>query len=153
MSRKHWKERFGEGGVCDFKENYDFFFKWLLSKTCACFYIEGLPKTLDEYYIKSTLLLDGDIAISDFNSDDLYAVLGAPGGKPDEYYRPTVYTVANPVLGSKTIINGVDGVIIYNTPSDTYVPGGIYGLISQTATLLADNIVSIKCCQINARVV
>ena len=153
MSRKHWKERFGEGGVCDFKANYDFFFKWLLSKTCACFYIEGLPKTLDEYYIKSTLLLDGDIAISDFNSDDLYAVLGAPGGKPDEYYRPTVYTVANPVLGSKIINNNEDGVIIYNTPSDTYVPGGIYGLISQTATLLADNIVSINCCQINARVV
>lgn len=152
MSRKHWKERFGDGGVCDFKANYDFFFKWLLSKTCACFYIEGLPKTLDEYYIKSTLLLDGDIAISEFNGE-LYAVLGAPGGTPDEYYRPTIYTVANPVLGSKTINNNEDGVIIYNTPSDTYVPGGIYGLISQTATLLADNIVSINCCQINARVV
>ena len=152
MSRKHWKERFGEGGVCDFKANYDFFFKWLLSKTCACFYIEGLPDTLDEYYIKSTLLLDGDIAVSDFD-EKLYAVLGAPGGKPDEYYKPTLYTVANPVLGSKTITNNVDGVIIYNTPSDTYVPGGIYGLISQTATLLADNIVSINCCQINARVV
>lgn len=152
MSRKHWKERFGEGGVCDFKANYDFFFKWLLSKTCACFYIEGLPDTLDEYYIKSTLLLDGDIAVSDFD-EKLFAVLGAPGGKQDEYYKPTLYTVANPVLGSKTITNNVDGVIIYNTPSDAYVPGGIYGLISQTATLLADNIVSINCCQINARVV
>ena len=152
MSRKHWKERFGEGGVCDFKANYDYFFKWLLSKTCACFYIEGLPETLDEYYVKSTLLIDGDIAISEFNGN-LYAVIGAPGGKPDEYYRPTVYTVANPVLGSKTINDNEDGVIIYNTPSDTYVPGGIYGLISQTATLLADNIVSINCCQINARVV
>ena len=152
MPRKHWKERFGDGGVCDFKANYDYFFKWLLSKTCACFYIEGLPPTLDEYYIKSTLLLDGDIAISEFDGK-LYAVLGAPGGKPDEYYRPTIYTVANPVLGSKTINNNDDGVIIYNTPSDTYVPGGIYGLISQTATLLSDNIVSINCCQINARVV
>ena len=152
MSKKHWKERLGEGGVCDFKANYDFFFKWLLSKTCACFYIEGLPETLDEYYIKSTLLLDGDIAISEFDGK-LYAVLGAPGGKPDEYYRPTVYTVANPVLGSKIINNNEDGVIIYNTLSDIYVPGGIYGLISQTATLLSDNIVSINCCQINARVV
>lgn len=153
MSRKHWKERFSEGGVCDFKANYDFFFKWLLSKTCACFYIEGLPETLDEYYIKSSLLLDGDIAITDKFKNALYAVLGAPGGEPDEYYRPTIYTVANPALGSGTITNGVDGVIIYNTPSDVYVPGGIYGLISQTATLLADNIVSINCCQINARVV
>lgn len=148
---KHWKERFGKGGVCDFQANYDYFFKWLLSKTCSCFYISGLPETLDEFYIKSNLICDGFTAITDFNGS-LYAILGAPGGKPDEYYKPTVYTAANPVLGSKVIEDGVNGVVLYNTPLDAYVPGGLYGLITQTATLLADNIVSINCCQINGRV-
>ena len=148
---KHWKERFGKGGVCDFQANYDYFFKWLLSKTCSCFYISGLPETLDEFYIKSNLICDGFTAITDFNGS-LYAILGAPGGKPDEYYKPTVYTAANPVLGSKIVEDGVNGVILYNTPLDAYVPGGLYGLITQTATLLADNIVSINCCQINGRV-
>ena len=151
MGATHWKERLSKGGVCDFQKNFDYFFKWLLSKTCSCFYITGLPPTLDEYYIKSCLLCDGFTCITDFKGD-LYSILGAPGGKPDEYYRPTIYTAANPVLGSKTVENGVDGVIIYNTPSDAYVFGGIYGLIEQTATLLADNIVSINCCQINSRV-
>ena len=147
----HWKERFHAGGICDFRKMYDFYFKWLLSKTCACFYIKGLPKTMKEFYIKSTLLVDGDIGVTDFN-DKLYAVNGAPAGQPDEYYVPIQYTVANPILGSKTFTRGVDGVVIYNADIDRYVPGGLYGLIDQTATLLADNIISINCNQINTRV-
>ena len=151
MARLHWKERFGKDGICDFRANYDFYFKWLLSKTCSCFYIKNLPETMDEFYIISNLLTDGDICITDFNGK-LYACIGAPGGQPDEYYRPSVYTIANPVLGSKVVENNKTGVIIYNTPLDAYISGGLYGLISQTATLLADNIVSINCCQINSRV-
>lgn len=149
--KQHWKERFGKDGVCNFKDNYDFYFKWLLSKTCSCFYITGLPETCDEFYIKSNLIIDGDVCITDFNGK-LYALNGAPGGQPDEYYRPTIYTVANPVLGSKMVKDGVDGIILYNTPLDAYISGGLYGLINQTATLLADNIVSINCSQINTRV-
>ena len=151
MSRLHWKERFGKDGICDFRANYEFYFKWLLSKTCSCFYLKNLPETMDEFYIISKLLIDGDVCITKFN-DELYACIGAPGGQPDEYYRPSIYTIANPILGSKIVKDGVDGVIIYNTPLDAYVSGGLYGLISQTATLLADNIVSINCCQINSRV-
>lgn len=147
----HWKERFHAGGVCDFKKNYDFYFKWLLNKTASCIYIKGLPDSLDEMYIKTNLLIDGDIGITKFN-DKLYAVIGNPGGQPDEYYAPTIYTVANPVLGSKQINIGKDGVVIYNTALDKWVPGGLYGLIDQTATLLADNIISINCNQINTRV-
>ena len=151
MARLHWKERYGKDGICDFKANRDFYFKWLLAKTCSCFYIKNLPDTVDEFYVKSNLLTDGDIGITEFDGK-LYAVIGAPGGEPDEYYRPTIYTVANPKLGSKIFTNGKDGIIIYNSPIDAYISGGLYGLIDQTATLLADNIVSINCCQINTRV-
>lgn len=151
MAKLHWKERFGKDGICDFKANFDFYFKWLLSKTASCLYIKGLPDTVDEFYVKSNLLVDGDICFTDFG-DSLYALCGAPGGQPDEYYKPTLYTVANPILGSKIVKDGIDGVIVYNTPLDAYVPGGLYGLISQTSTLLADNIISINCCQINSRV-
>ena len=147
----HWKERYGKDGICDFKANYDFYYKWLLSKTASCFYFKNLPDTLDEYYIKSCLLVDGDICITDFNGD-IYACIGAPGGKPDAYYKPTVYTVANPILGSKVVEDGVSGIILYNTPTDAYISGGLNGLLAQTATLLADNIISINCCQINSRV-
>lgn len=149
--KKHWKERFNAGGICDFSKNYDFYLKWLLNKTCSCFYIKNLPETMNEYYIKSNLIMDGDIGVTDFNGK-LYAVIGAPAGQPDEYYVPTQYTVANPILGSKIFTRGVDGVVIYNTDIDRYVTGGLSGLIDQTATLLTDNIISINCNQINSRV-
>ena len=149
--KAHWKDRFNAGGICDFRKNYNFYFKWLLNKTASCFYIKNLPDTMDEFYIKSTLLVDGDVGVTDFN-DKIYAVNGAPAGQPDEYYVPTQYTVANPILGSKIFTRGVDGVVIYNTALDKYVPGGLFGLIDQTATLLADNVISINCNQINSRV-
>ena len=155
MAKIHWKQRYGKGGVCDFKQNYDFYFKWLLNKTASCFYITGLPDTIDETYLKTNLLLDGNICITDF-ADKLYACIGTQGGPPDEYYKGTIYTIANPVLGSKQVKIGTDGVVIYNTKLDKYTGdcwiSGLYELINQTATLLADNIISINCCQINTRV-
>lgn len=151
----HWKERYAKGGVCDFRENYDFYFKWLLNKTASCFYVSGLPETINESYLKTNLLLDGNICITDFN-DKLYACIGSQGGPPDEYYKGTIYTVANPVLGSKMVKIGTDGVVIYNNELDQFTGecfiSGLYELINQTATLLADNIISINCNQINCRV-
>ena len=105
------------------------------------------------------LLLDGQICITDFD-DKLYACIGNRGGEPNEYYIPTIFTIANPILGSKQVKIGKDGVVFYNTDVDCFsytgnneiFSGGLYDLISQTATLLADNIISINCCQINARI-
>lgn len=152
-----WKTRYKDSGVCDFRRNYDFYFKWLLNKVCSCFYIKGLSETkIDETYLKSNLILDGAICITDFGNE-LYACIGNRGGQPDEYYVPTIFTIANPVLGSKQVRIGQDGVVIYNTETDRFAQecftGGLYDLISQTATLLSDNIISINCQQINSRVV
>ena len=156
MSKIHWKERYAQGGVCDFKANYDFFFKWLLNKVASCFYLKNLPETIDEWYTKTNLLLDGNICITDKLHGKLYSFIGALGGMPDEYYVPTIFTVANPILGSEQIKIGEDGVVIYNTATDKFYGqtfcSGLFELINQTATLLADNIISINASQINSRV-
>ena len=160
----NWQIRAGKGGVCDFRENYDFYFKWLTNKVMSCFLVkyskdnEKLDK-FDSEYFKINVLLDGAICITDFNGK-IYPVIGNLGGEPDEYYCPTIYTLANPILGSKQVKLGVDGIVIYNTDVDRFnycgnsiiFSGGLYDLISQTATLLADNIISINCNQINSRV-
>lgn len=156
MAYTNWKIKYSEGGVCDFKENYDFFFKWLLNKVASCFYLKNLPETVDEWYTKTNLILDGFICVTDFD-EKLYSCIGAPGGMPDEYYVPTIFTIANPILGSKQVTIGKDGVVIYNTSTDKFYSNtfcsGLYTLIKQTATLLADNIISINANQINSRVV
>ena len=161
IDRKTWKERFAAGGVCEFRQNYEFFYKWLLNKVCACFVINGLPETINQTFLKTNLIENGMICITDFE-DKLYACIGDLGGYPDEYYIPTLYTIANPVLGSKQVFrrdfeeHKQNGVVIFNTSEDALYAdcnaGGLYQLINQTATLLADNIISINANQINSRV-
>lgn len=158
-----WRQRYCTDykGVCDFRSNYDFFFKWLANKLTSCFIIRGAPETVNVEYLKLHLMLDGYIAFTEIDGE-LYAVSGAPGGEPDEYYLPTIFTLANPILGSKTLnIRDFKGrkqnaVLITNTAIDRYNSGfwscGLFDLVHQTATLLADNIVSLSCAQINSRV-
>ena len=161
----NWQERAGKGGVCNFRENYEFFFKWLSNKVCSAFIIrdnsedKSFTESINWDYFKLNLILDGSICVTDFNNK-LYSCIGNPGGEPDEYYKPTIFTVSNPILGSKQVRDGIDGVVIYNTAIDSFAytghsfifDNGLYNLISQTATLLADNIISINCNQINSRV-
>lgn len=160
----NWQERAGRGGVCDFRKNFDFFFKWLTNKVMSCFTISDEEKSkrtssINLDYLKMNLILDGHICITDFK-EKLYACIGALGGEPDEYYVPRQFIIANPILGSKTVRDGENGVVIYNTKIDRFMytgasfvfAAGLYDLIEQTATLLADNIISINCSQINARV-
>lgn len=160
----NWQIRAGKGGVCDFKENFDFYFKWLTDKVMSCFIIQdntdsNITNTINWDYFKLNLILDGSICITDF-SNQLYACIGNRGGEPNEYYLPTIFTIANPILGSKQVKIGETGIVIYNTKVDCYsytgnndiFNCGLYDLISQTATLLADNIISINCAQINSRI-
>ena len=160
----NWQVRAGRGGVCDFRKNFDFYFKWLTNKVMSCFIITDQDpgertSSINWDYFKMNLILDGQICITDFN-DKLYACIGNRGGTPNEYYVPTQFLIANPVLGSKEVNIGETGVVIYNTKIDHFVwtgesdifAAGLCDLIEQTATLLADNIISINCSQINARV-
>lgn len=162
-----WRKR--HKGICDFKLNYDFYFKWLLNKVMSMIIIEGgdsVP-TFDKDYCKMQLILDGLIGVTEFSgvhdgNDGLYCAVGNIGGEPNAYYVPTYYTIANPILGSKTMYwqdtrdHTKNGVLLCNTRVDKYTHDigscGLYDLIHQTATLLADNIVSINSCQINTRV-
>ena len=162
--KNNWQVRAGKGGVCDYKENYDFFFKWLANKVMSCFVIRdesedtSITETINWDYLKVNLLLDGEICVTDFQGK-LYACIGARGGAPNEYYLPTTFIIANPVLGSKQVKIGENGVVIYNTKIDQFLyngqtpifSGGLGDLVSQTAALLADNIISINCTQINLR--
>lgn len=169
-----WRSKYAKKGICDFDLNYNFYFKWLLDKVMNAVIIEGgdddFARTVNKSYTKMNLILDGMICFTDFENkggetgNHLYACVGNIGTEPDEYYVPVGYTIANPILGSKTVywrdFKGYkqNGVLVFNNAIDKYSAGlqgfecGLFGLIHQTATLLADNIVSINCCQINTRV-
>lgn len=152
-------------GVCDVQQNYNTYFKLLLNKCMSLFKFSGLPSTIDEKFLKTQLILNGKVCITQFNGTDLYALNGNVGGEPNVYYEPQFFIIANPILGSKQVrirqkdgsdkIDGLDGVLVGLTSvdqeSNCSAGGGLYGLIHQTAGLLADNISSLNVAQINGR--
>ena len=135
---------------------YDYYFKILLSKLDSLFVWENLPEKIDKDFLNACLFLNGFCAF--FNNDNnLYCNFGGLGGKPNENYYSTLFTLANPILGSKQYTIDDDCIIMYNTDSDKQLlnlagTGGMYPLLHQTATLLTDNVQSINSAQINTRV-
>lgn len=148
-----WEKHRFKYGVCNVEMMYDHYFKFLLGKCHQLFKWEGLPDTIDEAYLNNTLFLDGDICFTEIDGE-LRALEGHQGGEIDCYHYGTHYLIANPIAGTKDVLIGSDGVVMYNADVDKarFLGGGLYSLISSTATLLADNLVSINCAQINTRV-
>lgn len=152
--------------IMTFQRLYGYWFKALLNKACSCIVIDGgedVP-TVNKDYLKRELILTGGAALTDKmpkGNGKLYAVFGTIGGVVDEYYVPVEYIVANPVLGSANLRwkdfgdKKQDCVLITNTATDkmllSTIDSGLYSLISQTAVLLADNLISINCAQKNCR--
>jgi len=144
-------------GMCDVEAAYTFYYKWLLGKLDELFKWNNLPETIDEKFLNSALFLNGSVAWTTSLDGKLRTFIGNIGGEPDIYYSPKIFTVANPVVGSKELEINKDCVLMYNSVNDKYynfLPkiAGLRPLIHQTATLLADNIVSINTAQINSRV-
>ena len=152
-------------GVCKVDDNFRFYFKTLVSKIGSFIKFENLPENINEEFLKEQLILTGRICFTQIN-EHLYALNGNVGGEPNCYYLPTEFVIANPVLGSKNLkirhedgsnkVDGLEGILVGLTAADknmeAAIKGGLYDLIYQTAGLLADNIVSLNCAQINSRV-
>ena len=151
-------------GVCNVQHNFNSYFDLLTNKVCNLFKWEGLPDTIDVRYLNLSLILNGRVCFTKFN-DKLYALTGHVGGEPNAYYEPTIFVIANPVLGSKQVrirqldgsdsVEGLDGILMGNSDVDMEsdrAKGGLFNLIYQTAGLLADNISSLNISQINGRV-
>lgn len=80
----------------------------------------GLPDTIDVDFLNFTLINVGKICWTKINGK-LYALFGNVGGEPNEYYFPTKFIIANPILGSKTVNIGVDGIVMYGSTIERFV--------------------------------
>lgn len=151
-------------GVCNVDQNFRFYFKTLTNKVGQMIEFKNLPENVDEEFLKEQLILCGKICFTQFNQH-VYALNGNTGGEPNCYYESQDFIIANPILGSKTVkirhedgsskVDGLEGILVGLTSIDKQVEslhGGLYDLIYQTAGLLADNVVSLNCAQINSRV-
>lgn len=136
---------------------YDLLFarfkKKLVNTASSIFEWANLPETFDENFLNTELILAGHVGIIQ-NTDGIYTVRGNVGGEMNEYYKPTQYIYANPVLGSGSPTIGKDVAVLFLTTEDTdpfTLNGGLTMLIDSTATLLADNQLSLNVAQKNSR--
>ena len=125
------------------------FIKYNLDRTQSMFEYNGLPDTIPAYVLEQMLQKNGSVFVTEVDGS-LYAFIGGKGGEPDVYYRPTVYTVANPALNlSKDYVIDKDGILVAN---DTYM-WGLVPMLSKYGTLLVENEISLRSIIIYLRIV
>lgn len=129
---------------------------YMLNRLMKMFHYEGLPETIPQYMLEYYLLVNGSCVISEVEGKP-YAFIGSFGGQPDPYYRPTLYVVANPALKFNKTFN------LWNTEGEmsedvAFMRNdamwmGLNPLMSRYATLLAENVITLRTADIMLRVV
>ena len=133
---------------------------YMLSRLQKMFRYENLPDSIPRQYLENYLLVNGSCVIAKDlqhpEDDNIYAFVGAAGGEPDIYYRPTRYMVANPALQTTNqyYISTTDpnhepnAVLIRN---DTMWQG-LYPMMARYASLIAENLLTIRTADVMLRV-
>ena len=139
---------------------YTVYYNDLLSCCMQVLIFENLPKSIDPTWFKFCLLLAGRVAVfrDTKGSGDICALDCAIAGEPDIYYMPQEILIVNPAFRGYSYTlkrEGPDVAVIFCRECDRYQwamnTGGLYGLISTTAQMLADNAASINVATKNMR--
>lgn len=149
--------------VTDKSKSSSSIINYMLSRLQKMFKYSNLPDTIPRQYLENYLLVNGHCIIAPEKKSgvikdpsQLYSFIGAAGGEPDIYYRPTKYMVANPALNfsaeyyiSTTDPNHEpDAVLIRN---DTMWQG-LYPMMARYASLIAENLVTLRLSDVMLRV-
>lgn len=145
-----------------FEKLYRYYFDFILRLLYRVIIFEGIPETVDETFFKLILYTCGRSCFLEGNvideGEQLLALNCSRAETPNVYYMPRKALVTNPRLKkSYTVTPGEDCEIVYLSEADRYnlsgISGGLYRLIERTATMLADNDISINIAQKNTRLV
>lgn len=122
--------------------------RYMLNRTQSMFEYNGLPETVPAQILERYLQENGNCFFTQVNGE-YYVFCGGLGGEPDVYYRPTLYTVANPAISfSANLKINEDGVLIKN---DTNLMG-LIPMFSQYASAMAETELSLDMVTVNARI-
>ena len=144
-----WNFAWGEPLLQNKKLLIDFHFGHALTLTLKMFEYEGLPDTIPYRELEKILQLN---AFGYWLKKDgqLYVFWGGLGGRPNAYYQPTKFIVANPYLQFfDTVEVNKEGVLMWND----YAHMGNYLLLRRYAELMAECDITLRFGLINARIV
>lgn len=133
---------------------------YMLARLQKMFKYKNLPESIPRQYLENYLLINGSCIIArdkkNTSDQNIYAFIGAAGGEPDIYYRPTKYMIANPSLNfsaeyyiSDTDPNHErDAILVRN---DTMWQG-LYPMMARYAALISENLLTIRTADVMLRV-
>ena len=114
----------------------------------SMFEYKNLPDTVPKKFLEM-YMQDGGVVCFTKHNGDYYCFFGGHGGRPDVYYIPTQFVVANPYLRfNKTLIIGKDCEVIYNDE----LMIGMRDYINKYAVLLTDSLITLRQANINMRI-
>ena len=146
-----------------FTKLYRYYFDYVLRLLYRVILIKGIPKTVNETFLKMILYTQGKICFMEGTQigetrSDLLALNCSRSDTPDVYYIPQNVLVTNPRLKkSYNLRRDEQCVVVYLSETDKYnasgINGGLYNFIETTAVTLADNMISLNIAQKNTRLV
>ena len=152
-SFNNYMEKIGFTGLTyDFKnKKRNVFTKVLqmLDRTQSMFTWLGLPDTIPQYILERFLQTNGDCIFYEYKNN-LYVFVGGAGGEPDVYFRPTLYTIANPALNLSKQLKIDDECIICLNDSNHM---GLLPMYTEYATKIVETELSIDIATVNSRII
>lgn len=129
-------------------ENISNHIAYMVLRTQSMFRWEGLPDTIPAYMLELYLQMNGNCAFYKHDGE-LYIYTGGLGGEPDVYYRPTIYTIANPA--QHLTVNAEIGKTCVVMKNDALYMGlGV--LFTRYATSIVETELSLDIASINSRI-
>lgn len=143
----------------DVKRLQKVFLKELYNMYSARIRFNDLPGTIPEEELKKILFFHGSALFYKY-SDNVYVWFANRGGELNAYYKPTEATLANAVTVGEQLkldevgVDSPEAVKVYLTDIDEIFEDSSYllDMAEMYSCILADNICSINCAQINSRV-
>ena len=121
---------------------------YMLARSQEIFVWNGLPDTILQMELELQIQRNG-FAIIAKHEGKLYSFFGGLGGVPNEYYRPTIATIANPYLKFNANLKiGKECEIILNDPF--YL--GLLPLFQINAEQQSETDISLRFAEINSRI-
>ena len=147
--------------VTDKKLSARTYMRYMILRLQKMFKYKNLPETIPQEFLEFYLITNGTCFITKVR-EELYAFIGSPGGMQDVYYRPSQYIISNPALvhsGTYDIDDSAppiqeqynigDGVLMRND----VLWMGLDPLMRRYASMLAENMLTIRTADIMLRVV
>lgn len=146
-----------------FSKLYRYYFDFILKLLYRVILFDNVPETVSETFFKLILYTQGKVCFLDGeligeSGSQLLSLNCSRADTPDVYYVPRKVLITNPRLKKQyNITPGEQCEIVYLSETDKYnlseLNGGLFNLIERTATMLADNDISINIAQKNTRLV